>query len=134
MVWCREAQCDSSDFAVERLAHYDISFKCKQALDSDPNQLENILKDVKNIRCSKSNKVFENVWKYCLHRDSYPFDKVFPCCFCTAVLWSAEEFINHSCTKWFLSQTNISYFNEKELQVCHFCSTTYLQPSQAWEL
>merc|ERR1712223_214050 len=116
--------------AVERLAHYDISFKCKQALDADPNQLENILKDVKNIRCSKSNKVFENVWKYCLHRDSYPFDKVFPCCFCTAVLWSAEEFITHSCTKWFLSQSNISYFNEKELQVpsnheslltCEFC-------------
>ena len=107
--------------ATERLAHYGISLKCKQALDENPSQLDLTLNDEKNITCSSCQKVFENAWKFCLHRDEHRhFNKTFPCFSCTAVLWSAKEFVNHSCTSWFLNQSDISYNQGRDLRVCIF--------------
>ena len=107
--------------ATERLAHYGISLKCKQALDENPSQLDLTLNDEKNITCSSCQKVFENAWKFCLHRDEHRhFNKTFPCFSCTAVLWSAKEFVNHSCTSWFLNQSDISYIQGRDLRVCIF--------------
>ena len=105
-------------YATERLAHYGISLKCKQALEENPNQLDLILNDEKNIRCSTCHKVFESSWKFCLHRDEHRhLHKTFPCLFCTTVLWSVKEFVNHSCISWFLNHSNISYIQGRDLRV-----------------
>ena len=53
--------------ATERLAHYGISLKCKQALDENPSQLDLTLNDEKIITCSSCQKVFEKFFQKVLN-------------------------------------------------------------------